>query len=535
MDYLYLQKMVKELNKLFKAQRIKEITNSEIGISITFSNKKNLNIYLGYPNAIFINDKKFSEFKTFSGAEKLTVKGFTLPVKDRLLELELLKISLSGKIQKLYLILELTGKTANAFLLNESKKIISVLKKVETSARNVSIGEIYQFPPNEKKEIEEIQFGKVTPEGIEKQLHKFVKGIAPLNSKEIAFIFRKTNNLIEAYRIFLEKHESSQNPYLYRQNGKIKYLATFKYESLKNYKEEKVEAEYPFLEAWKIFYKENVESEKLRQAKTKLLERLNNKLNSLQKELSEITNPEAIKSEAIYYRKLGELLKYNLHAVGKGKTKIKVCDYETGKEIEIPLDPTLSPQENLERYFKQYKKLINKYEHSFKRKEELLKEIKQINNLMDVIKKAENINELPQLKAETPKTRKTKELPFRIYSLPTGKKLLIGKNSTGNEMITFKIARPWDLWFHVKDIPGSHVILMKEKDEKVSREEIELSASAAVFYSKARNSGKAKVDYVEIKNLKKPPKSKVGFVIYRGEKSILIDDKPFREFLKGEE
>ncbi|SMP08772.1 Predicted component of the ribosome quality control (RQC) complex, YloA/Tae2 family, contains fibronectin-binding (FbpA) and DUF814 domains [Desulfurobacterium pacificum] len=535
MDYLYLQKTVKELNKLFKAQRIKEITNSENGISITFSNKKTLNVYLGYPNAIFISDKKFSDFKTFSSAEKLTVKEFKLPVKDRVLELELLKISLSGKIQKLFLILELTGKTANAFLLNENRKIVATLKKVETSVRNVSVGEAYQFPPNDKKEIEEIQFGKVTPEGIEKQLHKFVKGISPLNSKEIAFIFRKTNNLIEAYRIFLEKHENSQNPHLYRQNDKIKYLTTFKYESLRDYEGEKIEAEYPFLEAWKILYIEKVENETLKNVKRKLLERLNKKLHSLQKELSEVSNPESIKSEALHYKKLGELLKYNLYAVNKGETKIKTYDYETEKEIEIPIDPTLSPQENLERYFKQYKKLINKYEHSFKRKEELLKEIKQINNLIDVIEKAENIKELPLLETESSKAQKNKELPFRIYTLPTGKKLLIGKNSNGNETITFKIARPWDLWFHVKDIPGSHVILMREKNEPPTKEELELSASAAVFFSKARNGGKVKVDYVEVKNLKKPPKSKAGFVIYRGEKSVLIDDKPFREFLKGED
>jgi len=117
--------------------------------------------------------------------------------------------------------------------------------------------------------------------------------------------------------------------------------------------------------------------------------------------------------------------------------------------------------------------------------------------------------------------------------LPSGRKVLVGKNGKANELITLKLSNPWDLWFHVKNLAGSHVVLKLNRGEKPSEEDIELAASAAAFFSKGKHSGKLLVDYTEIKNVKKPKNSPVGKVIYRNEKTIRTDPHTFEKFLKN--
>jgi len=207
--------------------------------------------------------------------------------------------------------------------------------------------------------------------------------------------------------------------------------------------------------------------------------------------------------------------------------KVKVTDYESGKEVLVPLDPSLSPRENVAEYFKQYRKLLKKAEHFKSRKREIEEELETILILKEVVQKATKKEELEPFLRKKEKEKKEKKR-FKVFKLPSGNKIVVGRSSKENELITFRLANKNDLWFHVKNTPGSHVILRLESGKEPSEEDILLSASAAVFFSKAKDSGKVPVDFTEVKNVKKPKGTPTGFVTYSGERTVYVSSELFK-------
>jgi len=531
MDYLYIEKLAGELHSHLRKTRLREVLKGEKELSFLFD-KFWLNFHWGSPNALFISREPVSKtsFPPLLKLKGAFVKSVSLPVVDRVLEFELLKPLPGNKISRFYLIFELTGKNANLFLLNGDRRITYLLRAPESSVRPLSVGDVYTFPPSDKKPFEELRFGEVTPEGIEKKLYKFAAGISPLNAKEIAHLTKKLGSLEEAYRRFMELHEKSRKAYLYYQNGKPKYLTTFPYESLSHLEFKEFGGELPYSSAWEEFYREAVKKEKLRVVKEKIVSRIEKKIKALEKELRELSDVESLQKEAEKWKRWGELLKYNLHLVKPGQKEIKVTDFSTGKEETIPLDPSLSPKENLNRIFKKYRKTQNRVEFAKNRLQELRDEIEKTRLLKETIISKENLEDL-----EPFFHRENREITvpnFLTYTLPSGRKILIGRNASENEFLSLKLANPWDVWFHTKEIPGSHVILRLQKGEKPTEEDILISSSAAAYFSKGRESGKVLVDYTEAKNLKKPPKTPKGFVIYSGERTVVAEPEVFKNFLK---
>jgi len=532
-DYLFIEKCVPEITEALRKERISVVYGSQKNFSLR-AGKLFLNVYVGQPNALFLSEEPISreQIKNFKLIEGTYVKSVNLPVKDRVVEVETVRLNLSGKVQVYYLILELTGKNANVLLLDENRKIIALLKPFRSSVRPLEVGESYLYPPLDKKEFSEINFGVVTPEGIEKNLHKVVAGLSPLNSKEIAFLFKETKDLERAYNLFLEKHRSSNTPCIYFKDGKPKFMTTFPYLSLKELERREFSGKFPFTECWKFFFKEKIETEELERLRERILKDLEEKERVLKRELSELKSPEELKREAEEKRFLGELLKYNLHLLKPGVESVKTTDYVTGKEVSIPVDPSLSPKENVEEYFKQYRKLLRKAEHSRERKRELKEELETISLLKEIVKNAKQKKELEEF-LPNKKEEKREKKRLKIFRLPSGNRIIVGRNSKENEFITLRLAGKNDLWFHVKDTPGSHVVLRIENGKKANKEDIILSASAAVFFSKAKHSGKVPVDFTEVKNVKKPKGTPPGFVIYSGEKTLYVSKEPFEEFISS--
>jgi len=533
MDYLFLEKCVQELSPKLKGKRLGEAYLSGFRFSLKVGSGF-LNCYLGVPNAFFYDEEPLTQepFRRFN-LKGFFLKGLSLPVKDRVVELELLKLSLSGDFQKRYLVLELTGKNANLFLLNEKREILYHLRPVLSSVRPLKVGAPYVFPPQNKKPFEELTFGEVTAEGVEKKLYKFVEGLSPLNAKEIAHYFRKLKDLEKAYRLFLERHASSSKACLYYAGEKPKYETTFPYESLKELPRKEFTGELPFSSCWKTYFREVVEKEEFERLKEAALKPLEKRLKALESELKEFQSPEKLLQEAERAKKLGELLKYNLHAIKAGSKEVLLYDYESQKELPVPLSPELSPKENMERYFKSYKKLLRKAERARQLSEKLQEEIRALKFLVERVKKAETFEELKPFLLKEKKGKTEVELPVRLFTLPSGKRLLVGKNSRGNELI-LKFASPHDYWFHAKEVQGSHVLLTVNKGEEPTQKELELAAAAAAYYSRGRESGKVKVDYTLAKFVKKPPNSKKGFVVYRNERTLIVKPEAFEELLKKE-
>jgi len=296
----------------------------------------------------------------------------------------------------------------------------------------------------------------------------------------------------------------------------------------------------------KVFSDEFI-SKKSNENKEKIIKALKRELRKHQKLLDKLYNEKTDVNNKEYYKKLGELLKYNLNITAKGMKNIVIKDFD-GKNISIPLNPKLSPIENMENYFKKYRKLLNKEEPLKNRIKEIEREINSLNNLVNKIensniiffpKKLDEIitevglkennhisliyEALVEKKSYQKKQAYTNKIPFiRLYT-SSGKLMLVGKNAIENDLLVKKFSRGNDLWFHSEKVEGSHVVLKyNKKDETFSEKDIEEASLIAGYYSKLRKYGEGNIVYTRCKYLNKPKKSKPGLVIYHNNKTIFI-------------
>lgn len=260
------------------------------------------------------------------------------------------------------------------------------------------------------------------------------------------------------------------------------------------------------------------------------LEKDRNKLEKFRQALTEA-------AEADRYRVWGELLTASLYQLEKGQTAARVPNfYEEGMpETEIPLDPTLSPRENAQAYFKKYnkaKKSVPVLEGQIRQTTEQIAYLESVLHLIstaDLADLEEIREELEQegiLKAAgKPGGQKKKQAasqPERFRS-SDGIDILVGKNNKQNDYLTMKLAHSADTWLHTKDIPGSHVVIRaKDVPETTLRE----AAMLAAYFSKARESSQVPVDYTLIKHVWKPNGAKPGMVLYEGQKTLYVTPDP---------
>ena len=422
MDFLFIEKLVEELHSKLRKERLGEVLRGEKAFSFRFG-PRYLNFYWGVPNALFLDKEPIAKesFPKLYRIKGSFVKSVTTPVVDRVVEVELVKPLPAGRFNRFFLVFELTGKNANFFLLDSDRRILYLARVPESSVRPLGLGDVYCYPPSDKLPFDELRFGKVSPEGISKGLHKFVEGISPLNSREIAFLVKKVGNLKEAYSQFQKQHKASSRPYLYYQDGKPRYLTTFPYNSLSNLEFKEFSGELPFSSAWKEYYQSTVEKTRLKSVKEQLLSQLDKKISSLKREIEKFSDIEKLKNDVDKWRIWGELLKCNLHLITPGQREVEVYDFSTGKKVSIPLNPALSPAENLNLFFKKYKKAKKRLSFAKERLVELKHELEKLALLRESIQGKENVEELELLMGS--KKEGKKSLPgFLTFTLPSGKK-----------------------------------------------------------------------------------------------------------------
>ena len=262
--------------------------------------------------------------------------------------------------------------------------------------------------------------------------------------------------------------------------------------------------------------------------------KLTKKIGKLKKQLDQAENSEG-------YRIRGEILNANLAQVKPGMSHIELPNYyDNNRPIKIKLDTALSPARNGQKYFTRYKKLRDSIKHV---KEQI--SIAQTNlNYFDTIQTAidnaepQDIDQITDeltsqgylKKPQKPKRKKKiTEKNLNKFRISSGKTVLVGKNNLQNDWLTLKKANKTDIWFHVKNIPGSHVIL---QSSEATDEDIKETAEIAAYFSKAKNSAHVQVDYVADKRVKKPNGAKPGFVIYTGQNSIEVTPEKERVLSK---
>ncbi len=288
-------------------------------------------------------------------------------------------------------------------------------------------------------------------------------------------------------------------------------------------------------EAMDWFYSRRLDSNRVMQ-----------KAQDLQRSVTALTDKQLLKKQRLMeeireaessdsYRVMGELLNANLHLAKPGASSVKVISYYDGQETEIPLDPRFSAAKNAQNYYKKYSKLKSSRKEKLAQLAECEEDIAYLDSVSALIPSASTYEELDLIRAELTqqgfvrarkapvKSRKQGPRPRR-FTTSQGYTLLVGRNNIENDHISLKMGQKTDWWFHTKDIPGSHVVLVCEGKDPDAETMYEAAAVAA-WFSKGKQSQNVAVDYVQLKYLKKPAGAKPGKVIFTNNGTVWVDPK----------
>lgn len=239
------------------------------------------------------------------------------------------------------------------------------------------------------------------------------------------------------------------------------------------------------------------------------------------------TLEEARESERL--RTFGELLLAYSSQVPPGAPEAVVPSYPSGEEVRIPLDPKLSPVANAQVYFRRYSRLRAAHQAAKERLEQVNAEVAYLDSLLLHLEQAQTLDDLAEIRRELEEEGYLRKAPLRqrtpgkprTYSTADGFTILVGRSNRENDRLTFQIARPGDLWFHARGVPGAHVIL-QTAGRIPSPEAIEAAAQVAAYFSKARGSGRVQVDYTERRHVRRPSRGRPGMVLYERERSLWV-------------
>ncbi len=503
--------------------------------------------------------------KHFTSAHLLRI---TQPSLERMLTFEFeTRNELGDKVVK-SIIVEIMGRHSNIIVTDEFGRVLDSIKRIDfsvSSKRQILPGLPYEMPPaQDKKDPTQLSLAGLLEaladvsetEPLDKAILSRFQGISPLVAREIVFLsFARTDVLCKdvPYTKRLDVATNIQKllaqPFspCYLVQAETGKLMEFSAIPITQYENSAILHSHDSMaELIAGFYAARTKKERMTRRSSDLtrlvssqIERIAKKLTLQTAELSDTKNRET-------WRRYGELITANLYAIQKGDEHARVTDYfdETMPQITIPLDASLSPGENAQKYFKKYNKAKTAEAELLHQIALAREELTYLESVEEALSRAETLLELSQIGDELagsgyirrPKTAKKKEAPAEPVKLLTsdGFTLFAGKNNKQNDLLTTRLAHGRDLWFHTKNIPGSHVVLRFEPERPFTEEAIFEAASLAAFLSKASLSENVPVDYTEIKFVKKPTGAKPGFVIYTTNQTVYVTPKSIDSYKKYE-
>ena len=454
----------------------------------------------------------------------------TQPDLERVIIFTFSSMNEMGDICELNLICELLSGSANIILTNNDLKIIDCLRHsdIESSSRLLLPGATYTLPPRQEKSNPlKCDFKEIENRLKTNSLLQTIDGFSPLICREV----EEKNNLLEIINIL--KNNGTPTIILKPDGTPMDYSFTAINQYGENYKNQNFESYSSLLDKFyttrDIANRINQNARDIIKLITNLKARTERKLALRLEELKKCENREEL-------RIWGELIKANLHLISQGSNFAEVPNYYDPdlKNIRIPLNPALSPSANANKYFKDYTKTYTAEETLLKLtvtdKEELvyfdsvLESISRCRDLSDITEIREELSDAGYIKQQPNRKKQKPKNEFKEFISNEGYKILVGKNNRQNDYLTTVLAGKNDLWFHTKNIPGSHVIVFCGGNE-VSDETILQAATLAALNSKAQNSTQVPVDYTPVKFVKKPNGAKPGMVIYTTNKTVYIDPK----------
>lgn len=446
------------------------------------------------------------------------------------------------------------GKHSNIILLNDSSKIIDSMRHLDISSnstRDILPARAYLFPTTEKnsflnlgtfKEFYELLLPFIGKKPIDLLISSHFTGISKLLISYLLEIHSiDTNSILEEdyHTIYNElKKLLSYNIQAipYSSQNKEDYVAIASDETSNI---------NTFLDN---FYNKKETSDEFISYRNSVLKLILNELKKYNKRLINMNKKLEECDKKDQYRIYGELITANLYHINPNENLdyIELSNYyENNAMLKIPLDKSTSLSMNAKKYFKKYNKLKNACEIVNVQKEETKREIDYIESIVYELETATTASDIDSIYTEFAESflgknvstsnksskkkvsKKKKEEAFDpLTFVIDGYTVLVGKNNKQNDYLTLKYAHSNDLWFHTKDIHGSHVVL-KTNNEEIPQEIINRCASICAFYSKAKNSSNVPVDYTFVRYVKKPTGAKPGMVIYTNFQSVNVQPSIF--------
>ena len=478
---------------------------------------------------------------------------------ERILCFKLEHLNELGDLSHKCMYVEIMGKHSNIIFTDENNKIIDSIKRISanmSSLREVLPGREYFLPDELKKkdllntELEEfIEILKSKEYALSKSIYMNFAGISPLIAEEIVLraslssqapstslseleyphLFHTIKNLLDD----INSHNFSPN-IVYRKEEALEFSSVelFSYNS-EEYKKESYDSVskmlYDFYSSRETFVLNRQKSSDLRRIVNTALERASKKYDLQEKQLQDADKKDI-------YRVYGDLLNTYGYSLKGGESSFTTENfYDDNKEITIPLDKNKSAKENAKKYYDKYAKLsrtTKALSEEIVNTKNDIEHLLSIQTALDVSSDDESLSQIRQelvdfgyiKKHSSGKQKKSTSHPYHYISTD-GYDIYVGKNNYQNEELTFKVATGNDWWFHAKGIPGSHVILKSNNEEDLPDRAYEEAAALAAFYSKAKDSEKVEVDYIQKKNIKKVAGAAPGFVIYHSNWSMVATPK----------
>ena len=476
------------------------------------------------------------------------------PGMERIIRFTIEHLNELGDLCTKYLIVEVMGKRSNIIFCDENDKIIDSIKHVSahmSSVREVLPGRPYFIPETQSKLnpfvlTEEIFQEKIFPRpvNVAKAIYTSITGISPLMAEEVCYRAGidggiPTDGLEDVERVHLahtflrmvdDIRDGHFEPNIIYKGKEPVEFACFPLSQYQDYRAVSYPSIFPVLETYyaekNIVTKMRQKTVDLRKIVQNALERNVKKYQLQQKQLKDTEKKEK-------YRVWGELLNTYGYEVEPGAKSMEALNYYTNEMIQIPLDETMTPQENAKKYFDKYSKLKRTKEALDTLLQETGDEIKHLESIAASLDIASSEEDLVQIKEEMMeygyvKRKNTGGKKVKVTSRPyhyissDGYDIYVGKNNFQNDELSFKFASGNDWWFHAKGQPGSHVIV-KSKNEELPDRTFEEAGKLAAYYSKGRQAPKVEIDYTQKKNLRKPTGGKPGFVVYYTNYSLLIE------------
>ncbi len=451
------------------------------------------------------------------------------------------------------LITELIGKQTNLILVDANDKIVDSLRRsdIEAGGRMIQPGAVYTLPEKQEKlsvtetePFEIIEAVKAAAMPLSKAFVTVVDGFSPLIAREIVVragcdTDKYSNTLGSAEKTALADTlaDFKQAAFLPKPTALVDDRGIpfeFSYTDITQYGTSAKKVDFATLsELLDAVYTERDRKERIRSYANELFKLVNNLLTRIAKKIAIRKKEQEKCAEGDKWRIYGELLKANLYAVERGVPYVDVQNYYDPelKTVRIPLNVTLTPAQNAQRYFKEYKKCCNAQAMLGQLIEESENELRYIESVADELSRASSVSDLNEIKSELAlagyirvrgdrKKQVRASAPLEFVS-PDGHRVLVGRNNRQNDELTLRTADDGDMWFHTKNIPGSHVIVFCDGEE-LSDETVLFAAELAARHSKAAGSSSVPVDYTRVKYVKKPAGAKPGMVIYKTNKTVYV-------------